>query len=77
MEKLFRSLLALMLLFSTIPAFAQTATVSGTVTDATSAPLIGVSVLVKGTLNGNITDVDGKYTLQQVPANAVLVFSYV
>ena len=76
MQKLVKGLLAIMLLFCTTLTFAQT-TVSGTVTDATNAPLIGVNVLVKGTSNGAITDVDGKYVLQQVPANAVLVFTYV
>jgi len=78
MQKFTKSLLALMLLFCTTSAFAQTATVSGTVTDAANAPLIGVNVAVKGTSNGTITDVNGKYVLQQqVPSNAVLVFSYV
>jgi len=77
MQKFIKRFLASMLLFSTTLAFAQTVTVSGTVTDETYAPLIGVNVLVKGASTGAITDVDGKYVLQQVPANAVLVFSYV
>jgi len=77
MQNLIKFLLALVLLICTAPAFAQTATVSGTVTDETNEPLIGVSVLVKGTSNGAVTDVDGNYTIPNVPANAVLVFSYV
>ncbi|MBB4078754.1 TonB-linked SusC/RagA family outer membrane protein [Lewinella aquimaris] len=51
-------------------------TVSGTVTDAESGdPLIGASVLIEGTTNGTVTDLDGNYTLSIVP-EAVLVFSY-
>lgn len=50
--------------------------VQGTVTDAeTGDPLIGVSILVKGTTTGTVTDFDGFYTLN-VPDDAVLQFSY-
>ncbi len=51
--------------------------VSGTVSDATGATLPGVSVVVKGTTIGVITDVNGKYSLTGIPDNAVLVFSFV
>ena len=44
--------------------------------DANGEPLIGVSVLEKGTTNGTITDFDGNYTLT-VPENATLQFSYI
>ena len=77
MQKLMKGLFALVLLFCTTAAFAQTGTVTGTVTDATNAPLIGVNVQVKGTAIGVITDADGKFTLQRVPANAVLNVSYI
>jgi len=77
MQKFTKGLLALMLLLCTALTFAQRAAVSGAVTDADDSPLIGVNVEVKGTSTGTITDTDGKYVLQQVPANAVLVFSYV
>jgi TonB-linked SusC/RagA family outer membrane protein len=50
--------------------------VSGTVSDA-SGPLPGASILVKGTTNGAQTDIDGKFTIRNVGANAVLVFSYI
>ena len=40
-------------------------------------PLIGVNVLVKGTSNGCITDLDGNFTLTTTEANPVLVFSYI
>ena len=46
-----------------IGAFAQSKTVSGTVLDNTGESVIGASVLVKGTTNGTITDIDGKYIL--------------
>jgi iron complex outermembrane receptor protein len=51
------------------------ALVSGTVTDETGAPLPGAAILVKGTTNGTITDLDGKFSLD-VPTDAVLVISY-
>lgn len=48
----------------------------GIVSDDKGEPLIGVSVLVKGTTNGTVTDIDGKYSIS-APANSTLVFSYV
>ncbi len=50
-------------------------TVAGTILDVNNEPLIGVSVLVKGTTNGTITDMDGKYTIRANEKD-VLVFSY-
>ncbi|HCR90134.1 MAG TPA: SusC/RagA family TonB-linked outer membrane protein, partial [Prolixibacteraceae bacterium] len=51
--------------------------VSGKVTDSSGAPLPGVTVIVKGTTQGIITDFDGKYTLANVPSDATLMFSFV
>lgn len=51
--------------------------VTGTVQDKTQEPLIGVSVLLKGTSVGTITDLDGRYTVDVPDAGSVLVFSYV
>jgi TonB-dependent starch-binding outer membrane protein SusC len=51
--------------------------VSGTVTDRTGATLPGVTVFVKGTTTGTITDANGIYTLGNIPPNATLVFSFV
>ena len=51
--------------------------VSGKVTDSSGMPLPGVTVLQKGTTNGIVTDVDGNYTLGNVPGGATLVFSFV
>lgn len=56
-------------------AFAQT-TVKGKVIDKDSGPLIGVSILVKNTTTGAVTDIDGSYSLSVPDANATLVFSY-
>lgn len=50
---------------------------SGVVVDETGMPVIGVSVLVKGTTNGVITDLDGNYHLADVPENSWIVFSYI
>jgi TonB-dependent starch-binding outer membrane protein SusC len=55
----------------------QQKTVSGKVTDTTGSSLPGVSVVVKGSTTGIITDADGKYILTNVPANATLQFSFV
>ena len=51
--------------------------VTGKVTDSTGGSLPGVSVVVKGTTTGVITDLDGKYSLSNIPENAVLQFSFV
>lgn len=51
-------------------------TLSGTVTDSHGEPLPGVSVTIKGTTKGTITNIDGKYTLK-VPTGAELTFSFV
>lgn len=51
--------------------------ISGTVTDEMGEPLIGVNVSIKGTAIGNITDIDGKYSLQAPSAQSVLVFSFI
>ena len=51
-------------------------TVKGVVTD-NFGPVIGANVLVKGTTNGVITDIDGKFTLSNVPEDAVLQISFI
>ncbi len=55
---------------------AQEKTVTGIVTDSANEPLIGASVLIQGTSNGTITDIDGKYSITASPQD-VLEFSYV
>ena len=74
-----RMLLSLVLLMAltTGMAFAQQKTITGKVTDETGSSIPGVSVLVKGTTTGTVTDVDGQYSLN-VPANAeILSFGFV
>src|SRR5690606_6793112 len=51
--------------------------VSGIVKDQYDQPLIGVNILVEGTSQGTATDLEGKFTLQDVDENATLIFSYV
>ena len=51
--------------------------VSGTVTDEEGNPVIGATVKIKGTTTGTITDAQGKYSLSNVPEDAVLMFSFV
>lgn len=52
-------------------------TVSGIVKDISGSSIPGVSILVKGTSNGTITDSNGKYSLLNVPDNATLIYSFV
>ena len=54
----------------------QAKTVSGVIIDATGLPIIGANVLEKGTTNGVITDLDGKFTLSVKPGST-LVISYI
>ena len=55
----------------------QQKTVSGKVTDTSGAPLPGVSVVVKGTMMGTISDSDGNYSISLIPATTILQFSFV
>ena len=55
----------------------QKKSVSGKVTDSSGTTLPGVSVVVKGTTLGVITDMDGKYSLSNLPENATLQFTFV
>ena len=50
--------------------------VNGVVVDATGMPVIGANVMVKGTTNGTITDMDGKFSLE-ASEGAMLVISYI
>jgi len=55
----------------------QQKTITGKVTDTNGEPIIGATILIKGTTQGTVTDMDGNYTLQNVPEDAILQFSYV
>ena len=60
-----------------VMAVQQGKKVTGVVVDGTGEPVIGANVVVKGTTNGTITDFDGNYTIEGVPADGVLVISYI
>ena len=75
-SNLFRVLLLVMALILNIEVFAQT-TVNGLVIDSNREPVIGASVLVKGTTTGAATDFDGRFTLKVPDENSILVISYV
>lgn len=55
----------------------QVRRVSGSIVDSNGEPIIGASIVVTGTTNGTISDLDGKYTLDNVPENATLDVSYI
>ena len=50
---------------------------TGQVIGQDGEPLIGVNVVVKGTTIGSMTDMDGRYVLENVPSNAIVEFSYI
>lgn len=70
---------SVLLLTSTFFSFASQDKfiISGEVLDATKNPLPGVNVLEKGTKNGTITNIDGKFSLSVTTGDAVLSFSYI
>lgn len=73
-KRLFSFLLIFILSLS---AFAQNKTIEGTVMDKNGEPLIGVSVKVKNTTIGTISDIDGKFKLDNVTSNSTLVISFI
>ncbi len=72
------ALVMFLLAFFVGETWAQQITVQGQVSEATveGEPVPGVSVLQQGTLNGIVTDIDGRYEIT-LPSNATLVFSYI
>ncbi len=74
MNNKFKTVILLFLL----PLFALAQNVvTGVVTDKDNLPVLGATVLVKGTQNATSTDFDGKYTLSNVPDDAVIIISYI
>lgn len=60
-----------------VQAVMQGRTIKGQILDETGEPLIGVSVVVKGTSIGTITDIDGNYSLDVPAGNSVIIVSYI
>lgn len=71
-------LLPFFLVFSVISIYSQQVILRGGVSDlASKEPLVGASVVVKGTTRGVVTDIDGKYQLELTKGNYDIVISYV
>lgn len=70
------TLIILMGLFVSLSAFAQKITVTGQVKDPSNEDVIGASVVEKGTTNGTMTDLDGKFSLTVSP-KATLTITYI
>lgn len=69
-------MLALLALFSIAVAGAQSRfTVTGKVSDASGAPMAGVTIIEQGTTNGTTTNVDGTYSLTVKDSRSALIFS--
>ncbi len=75
LKHLLSRLLPVLLLFCTTSLFAQS--VSGVVTDTSGEPLIGATVMVKGTSDGTVTDYDGSYTVRLPEGATTLVYSFI
>ena len=58
-------------------SMAQQKQVSGSISDEKGLPLVGVTVVIKGTTSGTVSDINGKYQISSVPENATLVFSFI
>ena len=65
------------LLLTAATAFAQTATIRGTVRDPNGLPLQGASVTIEGTKQGVVTDANGSYSIRVAPGNYTVVITYV
>lgn len=71
-----KKILTILILMISISVFSQEKTYSGIVKDATGYPAIGVAIVVKGTNNLTVTDIDGKYFIKAIKG-ATLIFSYI
>jgi TonB-linked SusC/RagA family outer membrane protein len=77
-KKFIKSSLLLALLFLIgFSGYSQELAIQGTVTDKAGAPLPGVSILIKGTVVGTVTDIEGKYSINANTENNILVFSFI
>ncbi len=76
LNQISRFMFLAMLLMCASFAYAQSK-VNGRVTDKAGEPIIGASVMVQGTSTGAVTDINGNYTINNVPGKAILKISYV
>lgn len=72
-----RLIFFILLFFLTTDIYAQNKNISGRVIDFAGEPVIGASVLVNGTSNGTISDIDGKFSLFNVPAKGTITVTYI
>ena len=70
-------LLVGIVLTCSLSVFGQGRSVSGVVNDTKGEPIPGVSVIVKGTTNGTITDINGNYNISVSTSDAVITFSFI
>ena len=73
LQQTLRRLLAGMLMLLPVVASAQQHSISGTVNDVQGSPVIGASVVIKGTTMGTVTDMDGKFQLEAEPSQTIEV----
>ena len=72
-----RSLFVFLMLFGSLCIYAQHSSITGKITDRQHEPIIGASVVVKGSSQGVISDIDGNFTLKNVPSEGTLQISYI
>ena len=75
--KLKKAAAVLLTMFLAISAYAQELTLNGTVLDENNQPLTGAGVMVKGTTNGEVTDLDGKFTIWLNKKGVDITVSYI
>lgn len=76
-EKRWKYVLLLVVIFVSLPSFAQTVKITGRVQDINGDPLIGATVSEKGTQNRAVTDVNGTYNITVKDSKAVLMAEYI
>ncbi len=76
-SKIMKKFLFLMFILIPVGLLAQTVNVTGKVVDSYGEPIPGASIIIQGTMTGTISDMEGNYTLNNVPQDAVLEFSFV
>ena len=72
-----KKILTIFLMFLSVSVFAQEQNITGKIIDSSGEPLPGVTVVVKGTTTGTVTDLDGNFTMSNVSSKSTLVFSFV